>query len=235
MSDCVAPFDPPSATEPLLLGRNFAGALRFIFDLHRRDERKGSTVPYIGHLLGVCSLVLEEGGSEDQSIAALLHDAAEDHGGERMLAQIREDFGAPVAEIVRACSDSLLPEGEEKQDWRPRKEAFLQHLEKDTAEPALLVSLADKLLNARAILRDYKHDREELWPRFSTGKDDPDAGREDQLWYYERLNKIFSERMPTVRMAQELADVVGQLEALIRERTGKAPAAPGRAGVKGKA
>ena len=130
---------------------------------HRDQRRKGTEIPYIGHLLGVCSLVIEDGGTEDEAIAALLHDAAEDQGGEQTLERIRAEFGDHVAEIVRACSDTLE---DPKPPWRTRKEAYLAHLDEQPA-PVLRVSLADKLFNARAILRDYLSVGDELWQRFN--------------------------------------------------------------------
>src|SRR5947208_2654347 len=177
---------------PPALGERFEEALQFAAATHRLQRRKGSDVPYIGHLLGVCSLVIEDGGDEDEAIAALLHDAAEDQGGEAMLDEIRQKFGDGVAEIVLACSDTLV---EPKPEWRKRKEDYLDHLEHQPA-PVLRVSLADKLFNARAILRDYLVVGEDLWKRFS-------SGREGQLWYYRRLADRFSRLLPG-RMASEL-------------------------------
>src|SRR5438309_5845199 len=110
------------------VGETFDKALEFAVNTHRRDVRKGSNVPYVAHLLGVCSLVLEEGGSEDQAIAALLHDAAEDHGGAEMLEQINARFGQAVMEIVEACSDTLESP---KPPWRDRKERYLERLARE--------------------------------------------------------------------------------------------------------
>lgn len=106
-------------------GPAFGEALVFAFDTHRTQTRKGTDIPYIGHLLGVCSLVIQDGGDEEEAIAALLHDAAEDAGGEAMLKKIRSKYGDKVADIVRDCSDTLQ---EPKPPWRPRKEAYIAHL-----------------------------------------------------------------------------------------------------------
>jgi (p)ppGpp synthase/HD superfamily hydrolase len=144
-----------------LLGEDFERALKFAAKTHRSQRRKGTKVPYIGHLLGVCSLVIEDGGDEHEAIAALLHDAAEDQGGEATLHEIRRRFGDDVADIVLACSDTLV---EPKPEWRKRKEDYLRHLEHQPVG-VLRVSLADKLFNARAILRDYLVVGEELWGR----------------------------------------------------------------------
>ncbi|MDU2923183.1 MAG: HD domain-containing protein, partial [Bradyrhizobium sp.] len=81
-------------------------ALVYAADLHRSQVRKGSRVPYIAHLLSVSSRVLTAGGNEVQAIAGLLHDAAEDQGGQATLDEIRRRFGDGVAEIVADCTDS---------------------------------------------------------------------------------------------------------------------------------
>src|SRR5262249_24581808 len=131
------------------LGERFEEALRFAAATHRSQVRKGSGIPYVGHLLGVCSLVIEDGGDEDEASAALLQDADEDQGGERMLDEIRRRFGDVVAAIVAACSDTFESP---KPPWKARKQSYLEHLD-NQSESVLRVSLADKLFNARAILR----------------------------------------------------------------------------------
>jgi (p)ppGpp synthase/HD superfamily hydrolase len=183
-----------------VLGERFEGALEFAAATHRTQVRKGSGIPYVGHLLGVCSLVIEDGGSEDEAIAALLHDAAEDRGGERMLAEIRTRFGDNVADIVAACSDTFeMP----KPPWQERKQTYIEHLDSQP-EAVLRVSLADKLFNARAILRDYLVVGDQIWDRFK-------AGRDGQLWYYRELADRFSRLLPG-RMAVELTEVVQELD-----------------------
>ncbi|MGO9753823.1 MAG: HD domain-containing protein [Solirubrobacteraceae bacterium] len=187
-------------SSPIVLGERFEQALQFAAATHRSQVRKGSGIPYVGHLLGVCSLVIEDGGDEDEAIAALLHDAAEDQGGEAMLEEIRTRFGDHVADIVAACSDTFATP---KPPWQARKQTYIDHLE-DQPEPVLRVSLADKLFNARAILRDYLVVGDQIWDRFK-------AGRDGQLWYYRELADRFSRRLPG-RMAAELAEVVDELE-----------------------
>lgn len=182
---------------------DFGAALTFAATAHGEQTRKGTEIPYIGHLLGVCSLVIEDGGTETEAIAALLHDAAEDQGGAEMLAEIEEHFGEPVAMIVDACSDTLV---EPKPPWRERKEQYLAHLEQQPL-PVLRVSLADKLYNARAILSDYEQIGDELWTRFK-------AGRDEQLWYYGELAKRFEVLYPG-RMASELSATVERLRRLV--------------------
>ena len=168
-------------------------------DLHSGQYRKGTDIPYIAHLMSVSALVLEHGGSEDQAIAALLHDAVEDQGGLETAEKIRGEFGATVAEIVLACSDST---GDPKPPWLERKKSYLAHLR--SAQPeVLLVSLADKVHNARAILIDYKRLGDDLWERFNTD-------REGIIWYYNSLAKEFSGLLPGP-LSEELCEIVQDL------------------------
>ena len=188
-------------TDPRL-GERFEEALGYAARLHRRQTRKGGDgVPYIGHLLSVAGLVIEGGGTETQAIAGLLHDAVEDQGGEPTLVEIRERFGDEVALIVKECSDAdEVP----KPPWRPRKQAYIDHLG-DVSEATLLVSLADKLDNARAILRDHRLHDDELWQRFNT------ENPLDHLWYYTSLLKVFKARIPDVWLVGELTRVLDEL------------------------
>ena len=185
------------------MGERFTRALELAFELHSGQTRKGSGVPYFGHLLGVTAIVIETGGSEDEAVAALLHDAAEDQGGRETLERIRSEFGEDVGQIVESCSDSL---GEPKPPWRERKRAYLEHLE-DASEPALRVSLADKLHNVRTIVVDYRDLGEALWGRFN-------AERDEVLAYYRALAGIFSRRMPGA-LATELSETVAELDGLV--------------------
>src|SRR5262249_26895149 len=142
--------------------------LGYAHGLHRRQMRKGPAgIPYIAHLLSVSALVLEAGGSETQAIAALLHDGPEDRGGEKTLADINKRFGTEVAAIVNACSDTME---HPKPPWRERKERYIDHLA-DASEDALLVSLADKVHNARSIVSDYRVECDAVWDRFSPDSD----------------------------------------------------------------
>ena len=145
--------------------------------LHANQPRKGTTVPYIGHLLAVTALVIEHGGDEDQAMAALLHDAIEDQGrGGRTRDEIEAKFGQRVVRIVEGCTDA---DTTPKPPWRARKEAYLAHLG-DAPIEVRRVAAADKLDNARAILADYRRLGELLWKRFN-------AERDDQLWYYRSI------------------------------------------------
>jgi len=190
------------------LGPRFAEALTFAFEAHAGQARKGTEIPYVGHLLGVAALVIEGGGDEDEAIAALLHDAAEDPGGKAMLEEIRRRFGASVADIVEACSDTLETP---KPAWRLRKERYLEHLA--SAPPSVLrISAADKLYNAQMILKDYRELGDDLWERFNVGRD-------EQLWYYRALADTFSEVTPGY-LADELDRVVTELEVMAETKRG---------------
>ncbi len=182
------------------LTARFRDALGLAAVLHADQVRKGSGIPYVAHLLTVAATVIEEGGSEDLVIAALLHDAAEDQGGPEILARIRSLYGESVAAVVEACSDTTETP---KPPWRERKERYIAHLEA-VPEGVLLVSLADKIHNARAILRDYRSVGEDLWERFR-------GGRDGTLWYYETLAGAFERTGKYRRLAGEFRAVVDEL------------------------
>jgi (p)ppGpp synthase/HD superfamily hydrolase len=166
-------------------GRRFQDALAYAAAAHSRQTRKGKDTPYLAHPLGVCSLVIEAGGVEDQAIAALLHDTAEDQGGRTRLVDIETRFGPRVSGMVDALSDTLE---QPKPPWRERKEAHLAHLE-DAPADVLLVAVADKLNNAHAINQDLRVEGEAIWSRFNGGK-------KGSLWYYRKLAALFSRRLP---------------------------------------
>ncbi len=186
-----------------VLTARFREALLFAAQLHARQFRKGRPVPYIAHLMAVCSLVLEYGGNEDQAIAALLHDAVEDQGGAAARKRILDLFGERVAGIVDGCSDS---DQTPKPPWQQRKEAYLAHL-REAGEETRLVSLADKVHNARSILADYRQMGERVWARFRGGK-------EGTLWYYHELVAIFREVGPHP-LSAELVRAVEELDELV--------------------
>jgi (p)ppGpp synthase/HD superfamily hydrolase len=197
-----------SARDTLLSAR-FDDGMLYAIELHRQDRRKGSDVPYVAHLLGVCSIALENGANEDEAIAALLHDAAEDHGGHRQLALIRKAFGDEVATIVEECSDSLVDEGAKKDDWVERKSRYLAHLAEIVAHRRgnALVSAADKLYNLRSIDADLARAGvgEAVFARFKGGK-------WGTLWYYRSLADIFATSPGRhSAIAAELAALVDRL------------------------
>lgn len=189
------------------LTEHFDRAVQYANRIHADQTRKGTDVPYMTHLLGVASLVLENGAqSEEEVIGALLHDAAEDQGGRPRLEDIREQFGEQVAHIVDACTDSFESP---KPPWRERKEAYVTHVrervEPGGDEPALRVSLADKLHNTRAILADVRESGDVVFERFNGKKD-------GTIWYYAVLVDAF--RGFPNRMVGELEREVTELRRL---------------------
>jgi (p)ppGpp synthase/HD superfamily hydrolase len=185
----------------------FQQALLFAARVHQGQQRKGTTVPYIAHLLGVTALAMEHGATEDEAIGALLHDAAEDRGGEAMLAEIRAQFGDAVGDIVLGCSDSLVENPADKRPWLDRKHDYVAHVAEATASECL-VSAADKLHNVRAVIRDYRAMGDAVWDRFT-------GGRDGTLWYYEAVSLALWRRWPST-LSDELRRDVEQLLTLAR-------------------
>ena len=165
-----------SLSQSARLTERFDQALVWASSLHREHARKGSGAPYVAHLLGVCALVLEAGGDEDQAIAALLHDAVEDQGGRPLLDEIRNRFGDRVAEIVDGCTDSYESP---KPPWRERKESFVASIATAPAWTRLVVA-ADKLHNALTTLEDVRREGPAAWERL--------RGRENALWYQRSIS-----------------------------------------------
>lgn len=204
-----------------MYSERFDEALAFAAAIHREQVRKLSdedieagkqAIPYIGHLLAVAALVIEHGGNEDQAIAGLLHDAIEDAG--ETAESIEARFGPAVARIVEDCTDAWE---RPKPAWATRKRAYIERLHKK-APDSLLVSLADKVHNSRAILQDYRAEGSRVWKRFNPSP-------EHVLWYYDELSKVFTARLaevPAARLAQQLRETV---DLLVRE-TGLPPTAP---------
>ena len=175
----------------------YAEALAYATEIHSSQVRKGpGGIPYISHLLAASSLVIEVGGTEDEAIAALLHDAAEDQGGERRLADIEAHFGPDVAGIVRECSDSLAEDPESKAPWRERKQAHLQHLRQATAS-AVVVTAADKVHNARSLVSDLRHEGHSYLRNFN-------ASASDILWYYREMYRTLLSAGAPPRLTAEL-------------------------------
>ena len=191
------------------LTEKFDRALLYASEVHRSQVRKGAAVPYIAHVMAMAATVLEYGGDEDQAVAALLHDAVEDQGGRERLNDIRKRFGERVASLVEACSDSFVETGAQKEEWGTRKQAYLVRLARQDDE-VLIISLSDKVHNARSILRDLKNPmiRVKVWDRFKYGK-------EGSLQNYRALANLFTERFsePDSRrqLAEEFSDLVEEL------------------------
>lgn len=188
-----------------MLSSRFIEALTYATELHAKQVRKSSGVPYISHLLGVTSIALEYGANEDEAIAALLHDAIEDQGGAATREEIRRRFGDTVTAIVDGCTDAeTIP----KPPWRQRKEAYIATIPQ--ASPSIiLVSAADKLHNARSILKDYRTLGETVWERFK-------GGRDGTLWYYRVVVEAFIARGKTP-LIEELERTVAELEQLVKD------------------
>lgn len=183
------------------LGNRFNEALVYAAELHREQFRKGTTIPYLSHLLAVTAIVMEQGADEEEAIAALLHDAIEDQGGAKTQEQIRRRFGDRVAGIVRECSDTdVFP----KPPWKERKEAYVARISR-ISPSARLISLADKLHNARSTLADYRQVGDSVWNRFK-------GGRDGTLWYYRTLVGEYQRSGASRTLVDELDRIVRELE-----------------------
>ncbi len=197
----------PSADITLLTPR-FDEALTLAARVHAGDVRKGTRIPYVAHLLGVCALILADGGDEDEGIAGLLHDTLEDHPDLVSRRQLESLFGTRVRRLVEGCTDTPADyRGGPKPPWRERKLRYLEHL-RHAPPDALRVSLADKVDNARAIAADYRLLGEALWSRFS-------VGQQDQLWYYRSLVEVIGKARPPGRLLGQLETQVTDLESLV--------------------
>lgn len=189
----------------MLLTPRLRDAFLWVFELDADHLRKGTEIPYLAHLLSVCALVLYAGGDEDQACAALLHDTLEDHPTAVSAASLEQRFGKKVADLVAALSDTPADyRGGEKPEWRTRKEVYLRKLSQEGPE-VMLVSAADKLDNARAILNDFRQVGSGVWARFK-------RGREEQLWYFGELLKIYRRAGMDNFIVRELARTLSQLE-----------------------
>jgi (p)ppGpp synthase/HD superfamily hydrolase len=187
-----------------ILSIRFVEALVYALRLHRRQQRKLSGTPYSSHLMSVASITLEYGASEDEAIAALLHDAVEDQGGQSTYRTIHRRFGPAIAELVHECTDAY---GEPKPPWRERKEAFLRRLASASAS-ARLVKAADKLDNCRSLMRSYRQAGESVWTHFR-------GGRDGTLWDFHQTVEVLK-RFPSHPLVEELGRAVRELECLVQ-------------------
>jgi GTP pyrophosphokinase len=177
-------------------------AFAFAYELHCKQVRKGSLVPYITHLMGVAAIVGRYGGDEDQFIGALLHDAVEDQGGIATLDRIRERFGDVVAEYVLGCSDSCESP---KLPWRERKERFIAFTATASPKQKLIIA-ADKLHNTRAVVNDLYDQGDKVWDLFKTG-------REGNLWYHMEVVRALAKNW-SHPLLRELTEEVEKLHRL---------------------
>ena len=190
------PMDPIST--------RFADAFAYALARHRKQLRKGTEIPYVSHLMQVSGLVLEAGGDEEQAIAGLLHDAIEDAPlgeADHVREEILGRFGSRVLAIVEGCTDA---DEQPKPPWRPRKENYLRHLAA-ASDDVMLVSVADKLHNARSILTDLREHGVELWGRFR-------GGRDGSLWYYRALVDVYRVAGANHRLLAEFESTVDEIE-----------------------
>lgn len=193
----------------LRLSVRFTKAVEYAREFHT-EFRKGTRIPYMAHLLGVVSMVMGEAGgrvpiTEDMAIAAVLHDIVEDHGGAPRLEEVRREFGSDVARMVEGLSDTLAEDHDKKEGWEERKIRYIERLRSEP-EDVLLISCADKLYNAKAILDDFKEIGPAVWKRFKRGPD-------EQLWYFYQLLAIFRLRLKG-RITSQLAEAVHELARL---------------------
>ena len=159
-------------------------ALDFAYKLHFDQNRKKTKIPYFTHLVSVSNNVIEDGGTTDEAIGGLLHDAVEDQGGLKTLKKIRKLFGNNVAKIVNECSDTIVVP---KPPWLTRKKKYLSDIKKKS-QSSMFVSLCDKLHNGTSIVNDYKRKGKKVWTRFT-------ATPKQVAWYYEGLYKEFSKHL----------------------------------------
>ena len=190
------------------LSDRFSRALVYATELHADQRRKVSGAPYVSHLLRVAGIALAGGADEDEAIAALLHDAIEDQGGERARQEIRRRFGDRVVEIVDGCTDT---DQDPKPPWRERKEAYLARL-KNASASVRLVSACDKLDNARSILTGYRRLGQSLWDKFS-------GGRDGVVWYYRSVVEALKQA-GTDPLVDELDSVVSRIERIVAKEAG---------------
>ncbi len=189
----------------------FLQALTYAVTLHGCDVRKGTSIPYVTHLLGVCALVTQDGGGEVERIAALLHDSLEDHPLETSFDELSMRFGGEVAGLVQSLSDTPPGYAGTKPAWETRKNGYLEHLER-AGTRTLRISLADKLDNIRSMLADLPRDdpagADRFWDRFN-------APREQQLWLYQELRRTFTDRGCSGFMMREFQARVAELEQIL--------------------
>jgi (p)ppGpp synthase/HD superfamily hydrolase len=192
-----------------MLSEKFIQAVDHANEAHKGHMRKGTQIPYISHLMAVASLVMESGGSEDEIIAALLHDAVEDCGGKPVLDKIKKRFGQSVASIVDDCTETYE---DPKPPWKGRKESYISHI-KEGSPSVRLVSCADKLHNVRCLLSDYRQVGEVLWDRFS-------ASKEETLWFYQSMADVLCTSGKDLKVYADLDNAVKELEKTIKGASG---------------
>jgi len=188
-----------------IIGPKFVEALRFTVQIHGGDFRKGTSIPYLSHLMSVCALVLEDGGDDDEAIAGLLHDTLEDHPEEVTKTDLEHRFGKKVVDLVALCTDTPPDyRGGPKPSWRERKADYVERI-RNEKYPLCRVAVADKLHNMRSMAMDYRRLGNALWDRFN-------AARVDQLRYMRDLVAAFREAKAPDHLVDELDSLVRELE-----------------------
>lgn len=176
-----------------------ARAMEYAAQAHRGDCRKGGDVPYIVHPFEV-AMILRENAFEDKIIAVgLLHDLLEDT--EVTKSDLKEEFGEEILELVLSASEKLP--GREERGWDLRKKQTINYLQKEASFINKVICCADKLSNARSILRDIEKEPKEFWQRFS-------APKKKQQWYYESLVASLKE-LEGLKMYGEFTEVVAEI------------------------
>ena len=165
-------------------------AIEFAAGAHRGQYRKGSKIPYIIHPLNVGKILIEHGCSDEVVIAGILHDTVEDTPV--TLDNIRQEFGLKVADLVEAAS-----EPDKSDTWENRKKHTIGML-KNLSQEAMILVLADKLDNIRAIREDLERDGDGVWERFNRPKG-------QQKWYYDSLMAVFTDSL-TDEQSQNMLD-----------------------------
>lgn len=176
--------------------------------VHEKQKRKSTDIPYISHPMAVAAQVSVWGGSEDQFIAALLHDVVED-GGAQYMPIIEEHFGKHVLDLVMACSDAAPQRGQPKGAWIERKEKYIANL-RSAADEVLLISAADKWHNLASILADAKELGEVVFDRFIRQDFERTDKKKMVLWYYKELLAVYRER--NVPVVVELENLLSEIE-----------------------
>lgn len=176
--------------------------------VHEKQKRKSTDIPYISHPMAVAAQVSVWGGSEEQFIAALLHDVVED-GGAQYMPVIEEHFGKHVLDLVMACSDAAPQRGQPKGAWIERKEKYIANL-RSAADEVLLISAADKWHNLASILADAKELGEVVFDRFIRQDFERTDKKKMVLWYYKELLAVYRER--NVPVVVELENLLSEIE-----------------------
>lgn len=186
-------------------------ALKVASKAHRNQIRKGTDIPYISHPVAVAMIVSEYTTDESTIAAGILHDILEDvEPAVYSETDMRNDFGDEIVEIVRDVSEDKVA-GEPEKPWIERKKGYLVHLDSIENEKSLIVSAADKIHNLTDILEEYDRVGDSIWQKFNAGKD-------DELWFYDEFLKIIEKKRIPEQMKTDLSLLVDRLRHRIERR-----------------